>query len=329
MKYRYTWNHVLLLAKICGRIDDEDSVTASWVQITEEHNRQTFPFTLWPLTYRTCEVTTSPAMCSPVHIPSADSMCNYGVKMFRCNEVMIICIQTRECGRVCVDPCLAELDGVTDDESEDTDDTADGPDDDTHGTKNHVNHHCRSTKEALLPCHTAHSYHRLKTRIKDAFYASQENVDSIICTGHGAAATIASCLASDMSRTYEAEREFLGLQMRRVCVDFVGFSDNVVASSVYWSECSSCINEYISITFESTETASTKTGKMVTNPRCTHVTIDTATPSSRLTLSRSVSMIHRIRKKKPEKSSGFKMERNISDYIAALNRKIMLPCGPL
>lgn len=115
--------------------------------------------------------------------------------------------------------------------------------------------------------------------------------------------------------------------------DFVGFSDNVVASRVYWNECSSCIDEYISITFESTERASTIKGKMVTNPRCTHVTIDTlATPSSRMTLSRSVSMMHRITKKKkerlPEKSSEFGIERSISDYIAALNRKIMLPCGP-
>ena len=96
MKYDYSWNHILLLAKICARIDDEDSVTASWVQTTEEHNRLTFPFTLWPLSYRTCEVTTSPAMCSPVSIPSTDSACNYSVKIFKCNEVIIICIQNQK-----------------------------------------------------------------------------------------------------------------------------------------------------------------------------------------------------------------------------------------
>lgn len=316
MNYRYTWNHILLFAKICARIDDEESVTASWVHITEEHNKQAFPFTLWPLSYRTCEVTTSPAMCSPVYIPGK----HYSVKMLKCNEVVIVCIQRHSHDISCLSPCRADLDGSIDGEE---------VQDKQCFLDNHERGHSRSKTEALLPCYAAHSYHCIKTGIKDAFYAIQDGTECIICIGHGAGATVASCLASDMSLEYEEEKEFLGLETRRIAVDFVGFSDNVVASPAYWDECCSCIDRYITIGFEGCESSRKTSSNMIRNPRCSRVIInktDSLTKTS--SLSRSMSVFHKMRKKgnrdsgatEPMKDS----DRDLLEYVSALNNKIMV-----
>ena len=47
-----------------------------------------------------------------------------------------------------------------------------------------------------------------------------DDISSIIVTGFGESAHIASCLAVDISRGYEIEREFLGMETKRICVDF-------------------------------------------------------------------------------------------------------------
>lgn len=337
MKYRYTWNHIFLFARICGQVDDEDSLTASWVRITEEHNSQTFPFTLWPLSYRTCEVTMSPAMCSPVHISSSDSACDYDAKIFKCNEVVIICIQKAVRDGVCEHACVADLDLDIDEEFDETG-AAGAKEETAIGVcqMNHADHHRGSKDVPLLPCHVAHCYHGAKAAIKDAYYAIEDGTECVICTGHGAGASMASCLASDMSRAYDAEKDFLGLDTRRVEVDFVGFLDKssscVVASPAYWDEHSSCIGEYISVVLEGCGAAGTRkkaSGDMICKPRSSLVTL--ATPSSlekssSTSLSRSVSMFQSLRRKttyKKDKESTC----GISEYIAAIktNIEIQLP----
>ena len=312
MKHAYTWSHINLFAKICAKIDNEESVTASWVQTTEEHNKQTFPFTLWPLTYRTCEVTTSPAMCSPVHIASTDSVCDYHVKIIRCNEVVIICIQEGSCGNVCDHPCISDLNGVA---------YKDVNNNDTESYINHANHHCTSEDESLLPCHAAHCYHQIKDGINDAFFSVQDGTESVICIGHGAGATMASCLAADISQIYEEERGFLGLDSKRVSVDFVGFSDFVVASPAYWNRCS--IDSYISISLDVCSTPAKTPALMVRNPRSLRVIIND--PPS---LSRSVSLFDKLKninKKNSRQPKDRDRDHDISEYVAALNKKILLP----
>lgn len=338
MNYRYTWNHILLFARVCGQVDDEDSLTASWVQITEEHNRQTFPFTLWPLTYRTCEVTTSPAMCSPVHISSPDLVCDYDAKIFKCNEVVIICIQKRSRGPVCEHACVADLDLVVDEEDCDASDNNAGEGDVVGCFKNHADHHRIEKDVPLLPCHVAHCYHRVKSAIKDSYYAIEDGTECVICTGHGAGASMASCLASDMSRAYDAEKDFLGLDTRRVEVDFVGFSDKlsdcVVASPAYWDEHGLCIGAYISVVFEGCGTAATTKPKkssasLICNPRSSLVTL-AASPSLErspsTSLSRSMSVLQTFRRKtsKKDKESSRREESacGISEYISAIKTKI-------
>lgn len=340
MKYEYTYNHILLLAKICGCIENEDSLTAWWVQITEEHNQLTFPFTLWPLTYRTCEVTTSPAMCSPVYLPSTNPDFNFSVKMIKCNEVMIICIQGGSPDETCEHPCLADFvdgGGESDDASNDNE-GADTPSRSRQTTSsyNHADHHSLlSSSKRLLPCYAAHCYRGMKADVKDAFYDIQENVECVICTGHGAAANIASCLACDMSLEYEAEKEFLGLSRRRVVVDFVGFSDDVVASPTYWDECSAFVNEYICVVLEEASEkhgrtpairTDSRTKSMVPNPRCLRVPIESATSASsnHVPLSRTMSVLKKLAGKQKKKDTRVRVENSISAYISALRNKINL-----
>lgn len=347
MKYRYTWNHILLLARVCGEADDADNLTASWVQITEEHNRQTFPFTLWPLTYRTCEVTTSPAMCSPVHISIPDLACDYDAKIFKCNEVVIICIQKHSRGSVCEHACIADLDVVVDEEGEEEGEEEEEDEEEEEEAvagvfKNHADHHLSSTDVPLLPCHVAHCYHRVKGAIKDAYYAIEDGgTECVICTGHGAGASMASCLASDMSRAYDAEMDFLGLDTRRVEVDFVGFSDKlsdcVVASPAYWDEHGLCIGAYISVVLElegcgtaATTKPKKSSANLICNPRSSLVTL-AASPSlgksPSTSLSRSMSVFQNLRRKtskKDKKSSPHREEPacGIPEYISAIKTKI-------
>lgn len=324
MKYEYTWNHLLLLARVCGKTDDDDSVTASWVQITEEHNRQTFPFTLWPLTYRTCEVTTSPAMCTPVQVRTTD----YVVKVIKANEVVIVCIQDsiQDSSRdsVCSHPCLAEFDGDGH--------TGSGAELLSSDAENHVDKHSLSKSEPLLPCHAAHCYNRMKTKVNDVIYDMQDNVECVICTGFGEAAAMASCVACEMSRSYEAEREFLGLETTRVLVDFVGFSDRVVASPMYWKQNSASIDQYILVVFEGqVATTATTADNLVVNPRSVRVTID-ALPANPPAISRSMSVLAKFRDKtiwekktKTKTKQPKKAARRISEYIMALNNRVNLP----
>lgn len=340
MKHEYTWSHILLLATVCGIAEDDDSVTAKWVQITEDHNRQTFPFTLWPLTYRTCEVTTSPAMCSPLRISSSHPACDYDVTMIKCNEVVIICIQhnSSAAGR-CEKPSLAVCTSASDENHENDDDededgssgnTTEGESDaDAEGCAGHVEHHSSSTTEPLLPCHVSHCYDRIKTKIGDAFYGIQDNVECVVCTGHGAAAAIASCLASDMSKNYEAEKEFLGFETRRVVVDFVGFSRSVVASPAYWEQHSSFIDAYVSVGFEDGVVCAdeVRASLLVVNPQSDHVKIPglVSTPAAKRTFSRSISVFDKVLKrgnKSRIKDSG---DRLLSEYISALRKQIVLP----
>lgn len=300
MKYEYTWNHLLLLARVCGKTDDDVSVTASWVQITEEHNRQTFPFTLWPLTYRTCEVTTFPAMCTPVQVRTTD----YIVKVFKANEVVIVCIQDglqdSSRGSVCSHPCLAEFDGDSH--------TGSGAELLSSDAETHVDKHSLSKSEPLLPCHASHCYNRMKTKMNDVIYDIQNNVECGLCTGYGEAAAMASCVACDMSRSYEAENEFLGLETTRVLLDFVGFSDRVVASPMYWKQSNVSIDQYILVVFKGQAVSSSvaSAANLVVNLRFLRVTIDTL-PANPPAMSWSMSVLAKLRdktKRKKKRKSG-------------------------
>ena len=261
MKYNYTWNHLLLFAKICGGINDGDSVTASWVNIIEEHHAKTFPFTLWPLTYRTSDVTTSPSISSPIYITSKELNCAYEVKMYRCNEVIIICIQHntsfKDCTK-CTSPRNYDL-GECDD-------------------KDHHKMHSVSLDKPLLPCSVAHCYYKIKTIILERLEEFQEDEDEkpkcIICIGHDFSAAMASCLANDIGKVYETQREFLGLEEKEIDVDFIGFSSPILASSVYWKNFEGSIDKYITVHDKRDKIKTNSKVRMIVNPNCSNIIIE-------------------------------------------------------
>ena len=257
MKHNYTWSHLLLLAKICERVDDGDSITASWVEIVEQHHEKTFPFTLWPLSYRTSDATTSPAISSPVRLSGDELECNHSVKMYRCNEVIIVCVQ-EDLEYSHLEPSCSKSCSI-----ENSFDAFDG------NNNFHSLRHSTSKTKPLIPCDIAHTYFKMKTLTMDSIYELQhgttDNIESIICTGFGKSANLASCLAADISRIYETERTFLGMDKKRICVDYFGFSSYMMASNTYWKAPDLSIDMYMTVVLKNKK--SKRDSNMIENPK--------------------------------------------------------------
>lgn len=303
MKYSYTWNHIALFAKLCKTIDDDDSVTSSWIKIVESHHASTFPFTLWPLKYRTSDVTTSPSICSPVIMSFIDCQPEIHVKIYVSNEVIIVCVQNGKIyDNICEVPSLIQTKSNTNDHS------------------CHVDEAKRA--EALLPCTINKVYSLIKDdvlrHIYRCIYESQnettESIRCVICTGHGMSSSLASCLASDMGNQYETQKEFLGLEERSVNIDFVGFSSPPLGSRKYWESHHGHIDNYISI--GETFSKPVRNGVMVSNPFVSYVSLN---EKNRNKVSMSMSNIR-------SKISSDKKQDNlkITEYIECIEKKIIL-----
>lgn len=91
MKYVYTWNHLKLFAEMCSQRDDEDNITQNWVTILEEHHSSTYPFTLWPLTFKQSAVLASPSLVSPKFINIHERL---NLKIYASNDILVVCFQT-------------------------------------------------------------------------------------------------------------------------------------------------------------------------------------------------------------------------------------------
>jgi len=89
MKYDYTWNHIKLFADMCSRNDTDDTIVQNWVDILEVHHSNTYPFTLWPLTYKQSAVIASPSLISPKVISIKHTELN--IKFYASNDIMVIC----------------------------------------------------------------------------------------------------------------------------------------------------------------------------------------------------------------------------------------------
>lgn len=303
MKHRYTWNHISLFAKLCERVDDSDSTTASWINIVEDHHSTTFPFTLWPLSYRTSDVTTSPSICSPVLLRFPGDVCDITVKIYVCNEVIVICVQngtlSEDESSTCEIPSTVTSDRVT----------------------KHSLHHCEDMSRGLLPCNVARAYSIVKSEVLSHVYKShktssdsKEGIKCVMCVGYGFSASIASCLASEIGKTYETQKDFLGLENKLVGVDFVGFSNPPTASRGFWLTTAGYVDNYISV--NEIEAKSSRSGSMIPKPDMVHATVGDWGSNRR-----SKPML-KIRSKK---GGGKRREPlDISEYIAEIDRKIVL-----
>lgn len=303
MKYTYTWSHLLLFAKMCGGVEEGESVTASWVSIIEEHHAKTFPFTLWPLTYRTSDVTTSPSITSPIHLTSRELGCAYEVKIYRCNEVVIICIQEdpemKPCIK-CVSPRDYDLGECKDNE--------------------HSEKHSSVHSKPLLPCNVAHCYMKINTIVLEALSEYQsdqtDEIKCIICIGHDFSAMMASCLANDIGRGYEMQRQFLGLDKKDVDVDFIGFSRPILASTGYWEMFEGSIDKYITVGEKQDKNRNNSKVRLIVNPHCSNIIIDRNNRHKKHSSMRNLNILQR--NEEPVKSL------DIEEYVSVLDKKIKI-----
>ena len=64
-RHKFSWSHLKLFAQMCNCEDDQNNVTENWIQMLENQHQSVFPFTLWPLTYRTSAVILSSSLSTP------------------------------------------------------------------------------------------------------------------------------------------------------------------------------------------------------------------------------------------------------------------------
>lgn len=213
MIYTYTWSHLLLLATMCGCTDTEDTVTDNWVAMLENQQKQMFPFTLWPLTYRTSTMIASPGMSSPslIHISfgkETKNECNVTIKFYKSNEVLVICFQ-------CPDKFQSTL----------------------------------LKQNSIVTVYDKVNLKTMKvlTKLQEENEDKDQDIKCIICTGYGMGATFATLMAHDLAKDFEEEAAFWESDTPRTTVDCVSFSMPEMGNEEYWREFDSLVDEHITV----------------------------------------------------------------------------------
>lgn len=251
MLYTYTWSHISLFAQLCGCPDTVETLTENWVRFLERQQEQTFPFTLWPLTYRTSAVMASTSLRSPTMARIAIEDNNHvarliRVKFYVSNDVIIMCFQHEgeivdQCKELCVFGSPKTRDG-----------------------------HCLHSSKAdhpLVPCHIMTTYSKIKKKVMIELMKCQGNENTsdssetscIICTGYDVGAVLAGFMARELANDFRMEAEFMGQKESSVKVDCVGFSPPESGNDKYWTEFESLIDNHITVRHEAE--------KMVSYPR--------------------------------------------------------------
>lgn len=233
MKYRYSWNHILLFAQMCDCTDTKTTVTENWVKMLEGQQEDVFPFTLWPLTYRTSAVIASTSLLSPsistVSTKKGESACQVVLKIYKSNDVIIMCFQHvgDHAGSTCPELCKFNTDAVKK----------------GHGL------HSKNKRHPLVPCGLMNMYSRIKKKamIELTKYRSLSDLSCIICTGYEIGAILATFMACDLANEFKSEAEFMGLEKAMVTVDCVCFSIPQVANNKYWEDFDSLVDKHVSV----------------------------------------------------------------------------------
>ena len=237
MIYTYTWNHILLFAQICNCEDTKSTVTENWVKMLESQQETIFPFTLWPLTYRTSAVIASTSLLSPSvtsvsRKSGEDDVCRVLLKIYRSNDVIIMCFQhVGSHAASCPELCKFNTDAVTK----------------GHGA------HSSNEKHSLVPCSLMSLYSKIKKKAMIElmkFRAPGESGSSfscIVCTGYGMGAVLATFMACDLANEFKSEAEFMGLEKPTISVDCVCFSIPKIANDTYWEEFGTLVDKRLSV----------------------------------------------------------------------------------
>lgn len=233
MKYRYSWNHILLFAQMCDCEDTKTTVTENWVKMLEGQQEDVFPFTLWPLTYRTSAVIASTSLLSPsistVSTKKGEPACQVVLKVYKSNDVIIMCFQHvgDHAGSTCPELCKFNTDAVKK----------------GHGI------HSKNKRHSLVPCGLMNMYSRIKKKamIELTKVRSHGDLSCIICTGYEIGAILATFMACDLANEFKSEAEFMGLDQPMITVDCVCFSIPKVANNKYWEDFDSLVDEHVSV----------------------------------------------------------------------------------
>lgn len=233
MLYSYTWNHVLLFAQMCNCDDTNETITENWVQMLENQQETIFPFTLWPLTYRTSAVIASTSLLSP-SITSVFSrkgepdQCKVVAKFYRSNEVIVICFQhLGHHETTCPQMCKFK-----------------------ESVKEGHGQHSSDNTHSLVPCGLLNTYARVKRRVMVELMNCREQDDGtkcIVCVGHEIGATLAIFMACDLANEFKMEADFMGLEKPAISVDCVSFSTAGVGNDTYWEEFDALVDEHVNV----------------------------------------------------------------------------------
>lgn len=230
MLYRYTWNHIKILANICECYDTRFTISENWVNLLQEHHDTTFPFTLWPLTSRNSTVIASSSICSPrVTNISTSVNCSIVVKLYKSNEVIIICFQHRhnQDNRCSLEqlkcdecyPCIFEV-----------------------------------SKDNQLLSLFKKIKSKTSKRINEILFESKrmgednDNIECIIFTGYGIGAAMASFMAKETAKIQKKQQKHLKLDKPKIEVDCVTFelSSNDLGKD-YWSDIDNIVDKYVDV----------------------------------------------------------------------------------
>ena len=233
MKYRYTWGHLKLFAQLCGHHETSSTIGENWVKILEEQQEQVFPFTLWPLTYRTSTLMASPAILTPTVSNIDTKSCKMNVKFYRSNEVVVICfihINNNEelCNEFCLFNTMCET--VSHDE--------------------HISH--IQLGESLVKCGMLSMYKKLKKKVIKQLSkcrkedSENDDVSCIICTGFGIGAAMANFMSMDLSSEFRDLQDFMD-EGPQIIVDCVTFSSPNLGNTKYWLDFESFIDGHIDV----------------------------------------------------------------------------------
>lgn len=241
MIYTYTWNHILLFAQMCNCEDTRSTVTENWVKMLESQHETIFPFTLWPLTYRTSAVIASTSLLSP-SVTSVSTrrpgdtddvdVCRVLLKIYRSNDVIIMCFQhVGNHAASCPELCMFNTDSMTE----------------GHGV------HSSNKNHPLVPCGLMSTYSKIKKKAMIELMKfrtpgeSGSSFSCIICTGYEMGAVLATFMACDLANEFKSEAEFMELEKPTISVDCICFSIPKIANDRYWEEFDTLVDEHLSV----------------------------------------------------------------------------------
>jgi len=127
---------------------------------------------------------------------------------------------------------------------------------------------------------------------------------------------MASCLANDIGKGYEMQRQFLGLDKKDVDVDFIGFSRPILASTGYWEMFEGSIDKYITVGEKQDKNRNNSKVRLIVNPHCSNIIIDRNNRHKKHSSMRNLNILQR--NEEPVKSL------DIEEYVSVLDKKIKI-----